>query len=96
MWEKQDLYVPEGQSIFTHDPLLVVAQRSHWHGIQMEYNVDPVDYPVKLIAPFEPVRGLRIRGYQLRLNQDYFHPDVWARIKEWEREVLQCRVAPGA
>lgn len=94
MWVRQDLYVPDGQSIFTHEPFLIIASRKEWYRIQMEYIAGPVDYPIKLITPFTPIQGLRIRGYEMRLNRSDYGDGVWSRLKEWEERAVRCRVFP--
>ena len=94
-WIKKALYQPEGTDIKTDDPLLIISPHRNWAIVRKEVDQAKPDYPVMIVAPKANIYGLRIRRYEYRhMSWTQYSGRERAFIREWENQVVACRVEP--
>ena len=94
-WVKESLYQPEGTDPKTDYPALIISPHKNWKLIHPVVTRESPKFPVILVSPGQAVYGLQIRSYAYRqMPWEDYSPTQIDRIRDWEEQVVTCRVGP--
>jgi hypothetical protein len=97
-WVKETLFLPDGvsdQDWFKDPnsyPVLMITRPSEWGRVHDEITVEDPDHPIYLVAPLQPLYGLRVRDVEVRYVDKFLYPD-W---QQWWDYAVTCRISPHA